>query len=150
METALFEEDQEVYLRRPLAALSAAAFFVIPLFAQMPLLLILGMFAAGIGISTLMSAFMKMRTRVTFSELSFGPPIWTKRFLSRDVEVVGIRDIPFMAGFGMHMYRGKMYYNARYGKALEVRKGKRSYVIGSARVEEFQAAMNEMKRNSHP
>lgn len=135
-------------MRRPLTALSAAAFFVIPLFTKMPLMLILVMFLAGIGISTLMSSFMKMRTRVTQSELSFGPPIWTKRFPAGELEVVGIRDIPFMAGFGMHMYRGKMYFNARYGKALEVKRGKRTYVIGSAKAEEFQAAMNEMKRNA--
>ena len=146
MESALFEEEQEIRLRRPLSILSAAAFFVIPLFTTMPLWLILLMFAMGIGMSTLISAFMKMRTRVTQTVLTFGPAIFTKSIPAADLIVMGPLKIPFMAGVGIHRYRGKMYYNMRLGNGLEVKHGKKIYVIGSAKLDELQAALRDQAR----
>lgn len=147
MESALFEEQQDIPVRGPLAFMSAAAFFVIPLFTKMPLFVILVMFAAGIGVSVLISSFMRMQTRVTISELTFGPNIWTRRIPAAEINVVGPQKIPFMAGVGIHRYRGKIYYNMRLGKGLEIKHGKRTYVIGSAKLEEFQAALHDQARS---
>ncbi len=146
MESAIFDEEQEIQLRRPLALFSGAAFFVIPLFTTMPLWLILLMFSMGIGMSTLISAFMKMRTRVTQTTLTFGPAIFFKTIPATDLHVVGPTKIPLMAGVGIHRYRGKIYYNMRLGKGLEVRHDKKVYVIGTAKMDEFQAALRDQAR----
>lgn len=147
MESALFEEQQEIPIRGALAFLSAAAFFVIPLFTKMPLLVILVMFAAGIGMSVLIGSFMRMHTRVTFNELSFGPSIWKQRIPATELNVVGPKKIPLMAGIGIHRFRGVTYYNMRLGNGLEIKHGKRTYVIGSAKIEEFQAALQDQARS---
>lgn len=147
MESALFEEHQDIPVRGPLAFASAAAFFVIPLFTKMPLLVILIMFAAGIGMSLLISSFMQMNTRVTLSELSFGPNIWKRKIPAGEFSVIGPQKIPFMAGVGIHRFRGKIYYNMRLGKGIEIQHGKRTYVIGSARLEEFHTALMDQARS---
>lgn len=144
MESTLFEEQQDIPLRGPLTLASAAAFFVIPVFTKMPLLVVLSMFAAGIGISWLMSSFMQMTTRVTASGLTFGPNIWTKRIPSNEIEIIGPQKIPFLAGVGIHFYRGKTYYNMRMGKGLEVKHGRKTYVIGSAKLAELETALRDL------
>ncbi len=111
--------------------------------------MVLLMFAAGIGVSTLISSFMRMYTRVTQSSLSFGTSFLLRRTLpATELEVVGPQAIPFLAGIGVHYFRGKIYYNMRLGKGLEVKHGKRTYVIGSARLEEFQAALRDQARSN--
>lgn len=147
MESALFEEEQEIRLRGPLSFLSAAAFFVIPLFTSMPLPLILLMFALGIGMSYLISSFMRMQTRVTQTSLSFGPKIWTKQMPATEVEIIGPREIPWLAGVGIHVYRGKTYFNMRLGQGLEIKHGKRHFVIGTAKIVELQTALRDVKRS---
>lgn len=148
METPLFEEEQEIRLLGPISFLSGAAFFVSPLFTEMPLWLVLFMFACGIGMSMLMRGFMKMHTRVTMTTLSFGPQLWTKRFPAAEVEVIGPRDIPFMAGVGIHRFRGRNYYNMRLGQGLEIKHHKRVFVIGSAKLTELQMALKEAQRSA--
>ncbi|MCB1059761.1 MAG: hypothetical protein KDB65_06010 [Calditrichaeota bacterium] len=146
METALFEETQEFPLRGVLAFASGAAFFVIPMFYSMPLLLVLLMFLIGIGISTLLGATLKTYTRVTQTEFSFGPNIFTRRIPAGELTVVGPRSIPFLAGTGIHRYRGKWYYNMRRGEGLEIHHGKTKYVVGTARMDELQTALRDLAR----
>lgn len=146
MESVIFEEHQEIVLRGPLAFLSGAAFFVIPLFTTMPLPLILLMFVLGIGMTYLMNSFMQMHTLVTPTELWFGPKIWTRRVPVGQTEIVGPQEIPFMAGVGIHYFRGKTYYNMRMGKGLAVKHGSKLYVIGSAKIPEFQMALEGAAR----
>ncbi len=143
MEITLYEETQEIPLRGPLTFLSAAAFFVIPLFTTMPLALILLMFALGIGMSYLIRSFMRMHTRVTQITLSFGPMIWTKRYPLAEIEVIGPCDIPFWAGVGIHGWRNKVYYNMRFGQGLEIKHGQMHFVFGTARAAEPQAALRD-------
>ncbi|MCB9367005.1 MAG: hypothetical protein H6506_02540 [Calditrichaeota bacterium] len=146
-EPAVYEEFQDTPLRGPLTILSGAAFFVSPLFTSMPLLLVLAMFACGIGMSIFIGSFTRMYTRVTPTQLSFGPRLWTRRFALRDVEIEGPRQIPFMAGIGIHKYRGAIYYNMRLGEGLAVRCNKRLYVVGSEKVQHFQMALETAKRS---
>ncbi|MCL4306141.1 hypothetical protein KJZ99_09515 [bacterium] len=148
METPIFEESQEIPLRGPLAFMSGAAFFVIPLFTTMPLPLILLMFACGIGMSTFIGAFMRMHTLVTSAVLSFGPKLWTRRIPISEIEVIGPEQIPLLAGVGIHKFRGKIYYNMRLGEGLAIRTGKRHYVVGSARIQQLQLALETARRES--
>ncbi|MBK6765784.1 MAG: hypothetical protein IPG71_05455 [bacterium] len=148
MDEVTFEERQDFFLRGVLAFASGAAFFVIPLFTTMPLPLILLMFVLGVGMTYLMASFMQMHTRVTTTELTFGPKIWTKRFPLTATEVVGPVDIPLAAGIGIHGLRGKVYFNMRLGKGLAVRHNNRVYVIGSQRIPEFQMALEAALRGS--
>jgi hypothetical protein len=147
METALFEETQEFPLRGVLAFMSGAAFFVIPLFYSMPLVVLLVMFAMGIAMSVLLSSTLKMHTRVTQTEFTFGPSIFTRRMRSGEFQIIGETKIPLLAGSGIHRHRGKWYYNMRMGgRGLEIHHGKHKYVVGTKRGEELQAALRDQGR----
>lgn len=82
-----------------------------------------------------LAVFLGMRTMkvvVTTSELRFGFAYWRKRLPLADVEVVGVEQIPLLAGIGVHYYPNRWVYNARVGGGVHlVYQGKRHYLIGS-------------------
>jgi hypothetical protein len=85
----------------------------------------------------------RMRVVITSSELRFGFGFWRKRMPLRDVQVVGIESIPLMNGMGIHYWRGKWIYSARFnGRGMHlVYQGKKHYLIGSNQPETLQSAL---------
>lgn len=83
----------------------------------------------------ILAVFLGMRTMkvvVTTGELRFGFAYWRKRLPLWDVEIVGVEQIPFLAGIGVHYYPNRWVYNARIGRGVHlVYHGKRHYLIGS-------------------
>jgi len=83
----------------------------------------------------ILAVFLGMRTMrvvVTTSELRFGFAYWRKRLPLWDVEIVGVEQIPLLAGIGVHYYPNRWVYNARVGRGVHlVYHEKRHYLIGS-------------------
>jgi hypothetical protein len=74
-------------------------------------------------------------------ELRFGFPLWRMRFPADRIEVGDVEKISFAAGIGIHFWRGRWVYNARFGRGLLIRAGKTSYLLGSDDAERLQSAL---------
>lgn len=71
-------------------------------------------------------------------EIRFGFPLWRKRYLIRDIQVGDVEAIPFGAGIGIHFWRRRWVYNARFGRGLILKTGKSVYLLGSDHPERLQ------------
>ena len=74
-------------------------------------------------------------------ELRFGFPLWRKRIPADRIEVGGVESISFAAGIGIHFWRGRWVYNARFGRGVMLKAGKRAYLLGSDHPERLQSAL---------
>jgi hypothetical protein len=74
-------------------------------------------------------------------ELRFGFPFWRKRFPADKIEVGDVETISFAAGIGIHFWRGRWVYNARFGRGVMLKAGKISYLLGSDHPERLQSAL---------
>ena len=75
--------------------------------------------------------FRKLMVVITPTQLIFGFPVWKKKLRLDTIAVGNVVSIPFMAGAGIHCWRGKTFVNARTGKGVEVTSNDKTYVIGS-------------------
>jgi hypothetical protein len=74
-------------------------------------------------------------------ELRFGFPLWRKRILADKIEVGDVETISFAAGIGIHFWRGRWVYNARFGRGVMLKAGKYAYLLGSDHPERLQSAL---------
>lgn len=78
---------------------------------------------------------------VSAGELRFGFPLWRKRIPAGKIEVGGMETVSFAAGIGIHFWRGRWVYNARFGRGVVVKSGKATYLLGSDHPERLQNAL---------
>jgi len=84
-------------------------------------------------------------------ELRFGFPFWRKRIRADKIEVGDVETISFAAGIGIHFWRGRWVYNARFGRGVMLKAGKISYLLGSDHPERLQSALlTVVKRRVSP
>ncbi|MCB9367006.1 MAG: hypothetical protein H6506_02535 [Calditrichaeota bacterium] len=141
MDAPYFEENDEIFVRKPLAAFSFLSIAAIPVFLRIPAILTAIMLLIA-GVMTLFVwKLMAMKTLVTSEEFQFGPTIGGKRVRISDVTVYGVEEIPRGAGTGVHRYKGKLYYNARGGRGVAVKISGKEFVVGSGRSEELISAL---------
>ena len=85
--------------------------------------------------------FSRMTTVVTATELRFGFPLWHKRLLLSAVQAGAIVPLNFWHGIGIHYTGATWIYNARLGRAVEIRHGGTRYLIGSREPERLQSTL---------
>ena len=83
----------------------------------------------------------QLSVEVYSREIRFGFPLWRKTYPLSDIAVGDVEEIPFGAGIGIHFWRKKWVYNARFGRGLTIRAGKVVYLLGSDHPERLQNAL---------
>lgn len=143
MDTPLYEEHQSFSLLIGIAifaALAAVAPFVLAPRAQSNLIAS-GALAAAMLL--LLASFRRLTIVVTAMELRFGFPLIGKRLPLRDVQVGDVLPITFWYGWGIHYIRGMWVWNARLGRGVQIRSGRRTYLLGTEQAERLQSVLRE-------
>jgi hypothetical protein len=140
METDFYEEKQVLWLRHLVYVLPPAALvmgYCTDSGVQGMILSSITAVLIGVGIL----GFTTLETRITASELIFGFPLWKKRVPLSSVRTGEITTIPFMAGTGLHYYRGYWVYNIRRGSGLVLFINRRKYLLGTSQPEKLQSVL---------
>jgi hypothetical protein len=84
------------------------------------------------------------------AELRFGFPFWRKHIPVDRLEVGDVETISLAAGIGIHFWRGRWVYNARFGRGVVVKSGKTTYLLGSDRPGRLQSALLMVAKRKVP
>jgi hypothetical protein len=141
LETPIHTETQNAVFRIPLIIIVAG----ILLFGawqiraqQWQSAMLAGMAIIAAGVIWGLTQF---SVEISSSEIRFGFPLWRKKYRVGDLEVGAVEAIPFGAGIGIHFWRRKWVYNARFGRGVIVKTGKTTYLLGSNYPERLQNAL---------
>ena len=83
----------------------------------------------------------QLSVEVYSREIRFGFPLWRKTYPLSDIVVGDVEEISFGAGIGIHFWRGKWVYNARFGRGVAIKAKKTIYLLGSDHPERLQQVL---------
>jgi hypothetical protein len=91
--------------------------------------------------------FLSLNTVVTATEFRIKMGFLKKRFDTTKLQVGQIRDVPKLAGIGIHYYRGFWVWNTSFGRGVSVYTDKGSeFLVGSQIPEQLQMALLQVSK----